>query len=210
MKTKKSKVARFKIQRRLLTELPGLGKVGALERKPYPPGEHGLKRKKYSDYGLRLEEKQKVLAHYGLREEQFRRMIKKAKSESHGDWVPYLISLLERRLDNLVFRLGFAFSIAAARQLVSHGKVLVNGKKLDISSAILKEHDQITLKEEAYENQVFLQADQAPRLPLPEFLRKEEKGKIKVGILHALPQGTDIPFAFDAALLTEYYSIRGV
>ncbi len=119
---KKKLNPRFKIQRRLLTELPGLGKAGALERKPYPPGEQGLKRKKYSEYALQLEEKQKIRFHYGLRESQLGKNVQLAKRESSQDWVSYLIGLLERRLDNVVFRLGFAPSIAAASQLISHRK----------------------------------------------------------------------------------------
>ena len=107
-KSRLGKIARYKIQRRLGSELPGLGKPGALERRPYPPGENGNKRKKYSDFALRLEEKQKLRAHYGLREEQLRRFIRNSKQGSTSNWVRKLVGLLECRLDNLVFRLGFA------------------------------------------------------------------------------------------------------
>ena len=86
MAKSEGKVARFKIQRRLGTELPGLGKPGALGRKPYPPGENGNKRKKYSDFALRLEEKQKIRFHYGLREKQLRRFIRDAKKGIGADW----------------------------------------------------------------------------------------------------------------------------
>ena len=132
------KVARYKIQRRLGTELPGLGKSGALERRPYPPGENGNKRKKYSDFALRLEEKQKLRFHYGLKEEQLRRFIRDSKRGSGSNWVNKLVGRLETRIDNLVFRLGFAPSIRSARQLISHGHILVDDKKLTISSAVLK------------------------------------------------------------------------
>ena len=126
---KKGKKARFRIQRRLGTELPGLGKAGALERRPYPPGESGNKRKKYSDYALRLEEKQKLRVHYSLTEHQLRRFIRNAKSGQSSNWLKKLIGLLERRLDNVIFRLALAPSILSARQLVSHGHIQVDGKK---------------------------------------------------------------------------------
>jgi small subunit ribosomal protein S4 len=129
---KAGKVARFRIQRRLGTELPGLGKAGALERRPYPPGQNGNRRRKFSDYALRLEEKQKIRANYELREEQLRRFIRKAKTGKGSNWTAKLMGLLELRLDNVVFRLGFAPSIRSARQLVGHGHVRVNGEKVDI------------------------------------------------------------------------------
>lgn len=209
MKATKKKRTAFKIQRRLMTELPGLGKAGALERRPYPPGEHGNKRRKYSNYGLQLEEKQKVLFHYGVREKQMQRFVLRAKRSSQSNWVSTLIRLLELRADNIVFRLGFAPSIPAARQLVAHGKVLVNGKKVDIASAILKEGDEIRLKDDAYQNQVYLQAKQSPRLPLADYLVKEEKGGFETGRIQSLPDIGHIPFQFDEGQLTSYYSLKG-
>lgn len=203
------KTPRFKIQRRLLVELPGLGKAGALERRPYPPGEHGLKRKKYSEYALQLEEKQKIRYHYGLRESQLRRFVHTAKRKAHTNWVSQLVNLLERRIDNIVFRLGFAPSIPAARQLVSHGKVLVNGHRVDVRSAILKVGDRITLKPAAYENQVYLLSQKAPRLPLPDFLTKETVDGREIGVLSDQPKLEHVPFAFNEGLLTSYYSLKG-
>ena len=200
--------ARFKTQRRLGTELPGLGKSGALERRPYPPGESGNKRKKYSDYALRLEEKQKLRYHYVLKERQLRRFIRNAKQGQSSHWVNKLISLLEKRLDNVVFRLGFAPSIPAARQLINHGHVLLDGKKADIPSILIKEGQELSLKEKSLKNQIVLQGLQNPRLEMPDFLRKEEKkGKI-VGILQAQPNIEHIPFPFNTGLFTEYYAAR--
>lgn len=192
-----------------MTELPGLGKAGALERRPYPPGEHGLKRRKYSEYALQLEEKQKILFHYGLRETQLRRFVREAKRTSDTNWVSTLANLLERRIDNIVFRLGFAVSIPAARQLVAHGKVLINGRKLDIRSALLKRGDRIELKPSAYQNQAYLLAKQSPRLPLPDYLEKTAQGEGEVGVLKDEPALGDIPFAFDPGLFTSYYSLKG-
>jgi len=206
---RKGKVARFKRQRRLLTELPGMGKAGALERRPYPPGQHGLQRRKYSEFALQLEEKQKLRFHYGLREEQFRRMINKAKKSHATNWVEALVNLLEKRLDNVVFRLGFAPSIPAAKQLVSHGKVLVNGRKVNIASQIIRVGDRISLKPEAYENQVYMQAKQTPRLPLPSFMSKEDVAGKEEGRLTDEPNLEAVPFAFEPGLVIGYYSMRG-
>ena len=200
--------ARFKTQRRLGTELPGLGKSGALERRPYPPGESGNKRKKYSDYALRLEEKQKLRYHYVLKERQLRRFIRQAKKGQSSHWVNKLISLLEKRLDNMIFRLGFAPSIPAARQLINHGHILVDGKKVDIPSFVVREGQECSLREKSLKNQIVLQGLQSPRLEIPDFLRKEEKqGKI-IGILQGQPDVEHIPFAFNVGLFTEYYAAR--
>lgn len=202
------KAARFKIQRRFGTELPGLGKPGALERRPYPPGENGNKRRKYSDYALRLEEKQKIRLHYGLKEEQLRRFIRDAKKGTASNWTGQLIGRLERRLDNVVFRLGFAPSIRSARQLVSHGHVRVNGKKVNIGSYVLEQNDKVSLSEKALQNQIVLRATQAPRLEVPDYLRKEQENGQDVGIIQAIPGVEHVPFTFDAGLFTEYYAAR--
>lgn len=207
-KTKVGKVARFKMQRRLGTELPGLGKPGALERRPYPPGENGNKRRKYSDYALRLEEKQKIRVHYALREEQLRRFIRQAKTGSAANWVKKLMGLLERRTDNLVFRLGFAPSIRAARQLVSHGHVMIDGKEVTVGSYVVPQGGKISLTEKARTNQIVLRAQQAPRLELPDYLRKETENGAEVGVVQAIPGTEHVPFQFDAGLFTEYYAAR--
>ena len=207
---KPGKTPRFKKQRKLGTELPGLGKSGALERRPYPPGEHGNKRRKYSDFALRLEEKQKIRVHYCLREDQLRRFIRDAKSGGGTNWTEKLIGRLERRLDNMVFRLGFAPSILAARQMVGHGHIQVNGKKATIGSMVLKIGDEISLSEKGYNNQNYLQAKQAPRLELADHLTKEEKEGKEVGQLKDVPLIHAVPFPFDPGLFTEYYAQRKV
>ncbi len=208
--SKTGKVARFRIQRRLGVELPGLGKAGALERRPYPPGQNGNKRRKFSDYALRLEEKQKIRQHYELREEQLRRFIRHAKTGKGTNWTAKLMGLLERRLDNVVFRLGFAPSIRAARQLASHGHVRVNGKKVDIGSYVLEVGDQVTLSDKGFQNQIYLRAKQSPRLEVADFLRKEEQNGKEVGIVQNVPSTEHVPFNFDAGLFTEYYAARNV
>jgi len=208
MKKNTGKKQRFKMQRRLGTDLPGLGKAGALERRPYPPGENGNKRKKYSDYALRLEEKQKIRINYCLREEQLRRFIRDSKKGKGTNWVNKLIGRLESRLDNVVFRLGFAPSIRAARQMVSHGHVIVNDQKVDVPSFILSTGDSVRLRDKSKENQNYLRAQQAPRLEVPDYLRKEEQNGMEVGVIHANPRLEHVPFPFDAGLFTEYYAAR--
>ncbi len=130
---------KWKIQRSLGIELPGLGKPGALVKRNYPPGQHGrAQKRKITQFGAQLREKQKLLFHYGLREEQLRRFVRKARTLNRSNWMESLLGLLERRLDNIVFRLGFARSIAGARQLVSHGHILVNSRRQTIASMVLR------------------------------------------------------------------------
>lgn len=206
MKRKTGKTARFKIQRRLMVELPGLGKSGALERRPYPPGQHGQRRKKYSDFGLRLEEKQKIRFHYGVSESQLKRLVVLAKKSAKGPWINKLTELLELRLDNVLFRAGFAPSIKAASQLISHRKVLVNGKIVTIRSLTLRVQDQIRLKDKVYSNQAFLEAKQNPRLQLADWLNKTEAANIETIQIKDTPDLNTIPFPFDSSLFVEFYS----
>lgn len=201
---------KWKIQRALGLELPGLGKPGALEKRNYPPGQHGRdKKRKPSQYALRLYEKQKLLFHYGMREEQLRRFVRLAQQKNTSNWIEGLISLLERRLDNVVFRLGFARSMAAARQLVSHGHVLVNGRFLNVGSAVLRLGDRVELTEYA-RGTMTEAARSSPRLPLPSFLRHAMEGANHAGLLAALPGSEHVPFAFTPQYVAEYYAQRGI
>jgi small subunit ribosomal protein S4 len=202
--------SRFRLQRRLGLELPGLGKPGALGRKPYPPGQHGNKRKKYSDYALRLEEKQKVRAHYIVTEKQLQRFIGQAKMGQSSNWTAKLAGMLERRLDNLVFRMGFAPSILAARQMISHGHILLNGKKAKTPSMILEVGDQVTLTQKGFGSQNYLRVKESPRLELADYLRKEGADEATTVTVIAIPGLEHIPFAFDAGLFTEYYAAKSV
>jgi small subunit ribosomal protein S4 len=202
------KVPRYKRQRRLSTELPGLGKPGALDRRPYPPGQHGNQRRKLSEYALRLEEKQKLIFHYGVREEQLRRFVRDSKRGRATDWVDVMIGRLERRVDNIVFRLGFAPSIRAARQLVRHGHILVNGKVKSVGSEVLDTGSQVTLTAKGLKNTSYLQAKQTPRLELPDFLGKEVSGENEIGTVRDIPHAHDVPFPFEPGLVAEYYAAR--
>ncbi len=202
------KTPRFKRQRRLSIELPGLGKSGALDRRPYPPGQHGNQRRKLSEYALRLEEKQKIIFHYGIREEQLRRFVRDSKRGAVNDWVDTLIGRLERRLDNVLFRLGFAPSIRAARQMVLHGHVRVDGKKVTIGSVVLKPGAKVALTDKGYKSVNYLQAKSAPRLELPDYLGKEAAGENETGLVREIPHAHDIPFPFEPGLLADYYAAR--
>lgn len=196
----------FKIQRRLGIELPGLGKAGALERKPYGPGQHGMKRKKLSDFTIRLMEKQKLRFHYGLREGQLRRLVKKCKKDTSRAWIDTLIMNLESRLDNVVFRLNWAPSMAAARQMVTHGHIKINGKKCDIPSAVVSTNDVISLTDKGAKSGNYLQAKVRPRLSaVPAFLAVEADGEKEKAKVVSEPLAEDIPFAFEKRLVIEFY-----
>jgi len=202
---------KWKIQRALGIELPGLGKPGALEKRNFPPGQHGRRRKpKISEFGAQLREKQKLIFHYGIREEQLRRFVRKAKSLQPANWIEALIGLLERRLDNVVFRLGFARSISAARQLVSHGHVLVNGRRQTIGSMVLRPGEVVQLTEKANQLEATIASRQSPRLSLPSFLQFEPAGTADRGILLNIPNSSHVPFEFNTSQVAEYYAKRGV
>lgn len=205
MKSTTSTTKKFRVQRRLGTDLPGLGKPGALDRRPYGPGQHGNARKKPSEYALRLVEKQKLLCHYGLRERQLQRFVRDSH-RANLNWISELSRRLEMRLDNMVFRFQMAPSIQAARQLVRHKHVLVNGKVASIGSMVLKVGDVVEVRESSKEHISVMQTQQSPRLDLPSYLEKESpvKGKIV-----AEPSTADVPFNYNERLIAEYYATRG-
>jgi len=167
-----------------------------------PPGIHGKKRKRrLSEYGLQLREKQKAKTTYGLLEKQFKKVVHTVQKEK-GDTKELIVSFLETRLDNLVYRLGFAKTRYMARQFVSHGHVLVNGKKLSIPSYQAKVNDVISLSEKVQKNPVVMElADDEEAVILP-FLKK--KGFL--GKLERMPKMEDVQVPFDLQLIIEYYS----
>ena len=168
-----------------------------------PPGQHGQKslRKKYSDFGLQLREKQKVKRMYGVLEKQFRRYFKEASREK-GDTGVALMKALETRLDNIVYQLGFASSRAAARQLVNHGHVLVNDKKVDIPSFNVKAGDVVSLKQKSQKLSSVAEALKIKGESKPSWL--ERKGL--VGKVVKLPQTEDVEAIANEQLIVEYYS----
>ncbi len=198
--------SKFKLQRALGLELPGLGKAGALERRPYGPGVHGNRRKKISDYAVRLKEKQKLVYHYGLREKQLVRYVVAAKKDLSGKaWMDVLLTNLEQRLNNVIFRLNWAPSIPAASQMVSHGQIRVNGKKVDKAGYIVQKGDVITLTDKGYANQLYKQSLETPRLPSVPACFNVEGTEKKTATLIDLPLPGDVPFEFDGQLVIEYY-----
>ena len=141
----------------------------AVERRNQPPGMHIARRGKLSEYGVRLREKQKLKRFYGVFERQFRRYFALA-SRSTENTGEVLLSIMERRLDNVVHRLGFASSRAAARQLVTHGHILLNGRKCDIPSILLKAGDTVTVKNKPRAVQLVKLNQQSQPPPIPDFL----------------------------------------
>ena len=166
-----------------------------------PPGQHARKRKKrLSEYGGQLREKQKAKAMYGLFEKQFKKLFRNALSQK-AETGELLISLLETRLDNMVYRLGFARSRAGARQLVSHAHVLVNGKKVNIPSYQVKVDDIITISDKSQKNPAVLQAMEENKDLLQYVKREGASGK-----LLRMPKREDLEVPFNIQLIIEYYS----
>jgi small subunit ribosomal protein S4 len=177
----------------------------AYDRRQYPPGQHGQgRRRRPSDYGHQLREKQKVKRMYGLLEKQFRGYYFKA-TRMKGITGENLLSLLERRLDNAVLRCGFAASHSEARQLVRHGHFLINGKKVDIPSYLMSPGDVIEVKEKSRKVQKVIDAQaNLERSPLPNWI---EINKEKfTGKVTQLPVRSDIAADIDEQLIIELYS----
>lgn len=176
----------------------------AFERRGYPPGQHGQGRKKFSDYGAQLREKQKVKRLYGLLENQFRNTFEIADRKK-GITGEILLSLLERRLDNTVYRLGFASSRNEARQLVRHNHFLVNQTKVNIPSYLVKPGDVIELREKSKKIVRILDAlEGVARRGVPSWLeldREQMKGSVR-----ALPSREDITIPIQENLIVELYS----
>lgn len=172
-----------------------------LRRITIPPGVHGRKRKRrLSEYGLQLREKQKAKAIYGILEKQFKHLVDTV-SQRKGDTEELLLSLLETRLDNIVYRLGFAKTRFMARQMVTHGHVLVNGERLSIPSYSVKENDIITISDQMQKNPDIIKLT-SERTEILPFLQKEGNH----GKLVRMPQREDIDLPFSTRQIIEYYS----
>jgi len=176
----------------------------AIERRNYPPGQHGQARKKFSEYSIQLREKQKVKRMYGLLENQFRRTFAQA-ARTKGITGETLLVLLERRLDNVAYRLGFAGSRAEARLLVRHGHVLVNGRRVNIPSYIVRVGDVVSVQEQSRQiTRVLSAMEGAQRRGVPDWAELDRdtcSGRIKL-----LPTRSDITMPINEKLIVELYS----
>ena len=159
--------------------------------------------KKLSPYGVQLLEKQRLRAYYGVLEKQFRNYVKKAEKSKESTGVA-LIQMLECRLDNVVYRLGFANSIRQARQMVVHGHILVNGKKVDIPSFAVQVGDEVSLREKSRTNVMFKENFESGALNEYPYLSKD-MDKFS-GVLTRLPERQEVPIEIDEILIVEFYS----
>lgn len=198
-----------KIERRLGVSLALKGErrlagKNALEKRPYAPGQHGQRRTKISEYGLQLREKQKAKYMYGVAEKQFRNLFKEA-NRMEGNTGENLIILLERRLDNVVYRMGFASTRRFARQLVNHGHILVDGKRVDIPSYRVKPGQKIEIREKSKNNPQIQRSielsNQTGIVPWVDV----DKEKL-FGIFTRLPEREEIAIPVEERLIVELYS----
>jgi small subunit ribosomal protein S4 len=176
----------------------------AFERRGYAPGQHGRRRTKVQAYGVQLREKQKVKRMYGVLERQFRNYFANA-ARKKGITGANLLQMLECRLDNVVYRLGFAFSRSAARQLVAHGHILVNGRRVDVPSALVKAGATVSLKEESRKNETIKMClDTAKGRGVPGWLDLDADRF--QGTVRQLPNREDIALPIQEQLIVELYS----
>jgi small subunit ribosomal protein S4 len=195
---------RVRAMRALGVDLPGLSRKKS-ERRPYPPGQHGHSRRKHSDYALRLFEKQKLRLNYGVTERQLTNLVIEARKGS-GNSANRLLEFLERRLDNVVFRAGFARTIPAARQLINHGHVRVNGQRVDIASFRVDEGNVITLRERSRNLAAVEAALAAPLDVQTPWLEVDAPNK--TATVKQLPDASSVPFELNVQKVVEYYSQR--
>ena len=176
----------------------------AFERHSYPPGQHGQGRAKFSDFGIQLREKQKVKRMYGLLEKQFRSYFANADRQK-GITGTNLLTLLERRFDNVIYRLGFAISRAQARQLVSHKHFLLNGHKVNIPSLLVNVGDVIEVREKSREIPQIVESLKAvERRGVPQWLEVDKENFR--GMIRLLPSREDITMPIQEHLIVELYS----
>src|SRR5690625_1821113 len=191
----------WKKSRRLGISLTGTGKE--LAKRPYAPGQHGAnQRRKVSEYGLQQQEKQKLRFMYGLNERQFRNLFDEAGKMKgvHGE---NFMILLESRLDNLVYRLGFARSRRQARQLVNHGHITVDGQRVDIPSYRVKPNQVISLREKSKNMDIVKEARELNNF-IPEYLSYDED--TMEGVYTRYPERSELPAEINESLIVEFYS----
>jgi small subunit ribosomal protein S4 len=197
--------SKYKINRRLGVNLWGRSK-SPLNRRDYGPGQHGQRRKKPSDFGTQLMAKQKLKGYYGnIGERQFRRLYEEA-SRRRGDTGERLIELLERRLDAVVYRMKFVPTVFAARQFVNHGHIQVNGKRVNIGSYLVKDGDNIEVKDKSKLMALVLEAVKSTERDVPDYLQVDHD-KMKGTFVRA-PKLADVPYpvSMEPNLVVEFYS----
>jgi len=198
--------AKHKVDRRLKVNLWGRPK-SPFNSRAYPPGQHGQGRKgKPTDYGIQLQAKQKLKSYYGnINERQFRNIYRKALSR-RGDTTENLIALLESRLDTVIYRGKFAPTVFAARQLINHGHIRVNKKKVNISSYLVKETDVIEVREKSKKLNIIDGSLQSTERDVPEYIQLDDKQK-SVKLIR-IPKFAEVPYPviMEPSLVIEYYS----
>ena len=201
----KRQSSKYKINRRLSVNLWGRPK-SPFNIREYGPGQHGQRRRKISDFGTQLRAKQQLRGYYGnINEKQFRRIYGEAV-QARGDTSEQLIGLLERRLDIVVYRMLFVPTVFAARQLVSHGHVMVNGRRVNVPSYRLREGDEVEVRQKSSQHPVVLEAIQTPERDVPDYMEVDFE-KLK-GIFIRTPMLSDVPYPvqMEPNLVIEYYS----
>jgi small subunit ribosomal protein S4 len=197
--------SKYKINRRLGCNLWGRPK-SAYNNREYAPGQHGQRRRKPSDFGVQLMAKQRLKGYYGnITERQFRRIYDEAMRR-RGDSVEHLIGLLERRLDAVVYRMKFVPTVFAARQLVNHGHVKVNGRRVTIPSYLVKDGDEVELRDKSKQLAIVVEAAGSPERDIPEYIEVDH-GKMK-GRFVRQPQLAEVPYPvqMEPHLVIEFYS----
>ena len=198
--------SKHKVDRRLKVNLWGRPK-SPFNSRNYPPGQHGKsKRGKISDYGTQLEAKQKMKFYYGnMNERQFRNVYRKALKKK-GNTTENLVGLLERRLDTVIYRAKFSTTVFSARQLINHGHIKVNGKKVNIPSCLINEEDNIEIRSKSKELTMILGSLQSKERDVPEYIQLDEKNKQDK--LLRVPKFAEIPYPaiMEPSLVIEYYS----
>ena len=199
--------SKHKVDRRLKVNLWGRPK-SPFNTRNHPPGQHGksTKKRKTSDYGTQLEAKQRLKFYYGnMNERQFRNVFRKALKKK-GNTTENFIGFLERRLDMVIYRAKFATTVFSARQLINHGHIKVNGKKVNISSCLVSEKDTIELKDKSKELIVIAGALVNKEREIPDYIQMDEKNKIAK--LIRIPKFSEVPYPtiMEPNLVVEYYS----
>ena len=198
--------SKHKVDRRLKVNLWGRPK-SPFNTRNYPPGQHGKTKKgKLSDYGTQLEAKQKMKFYYGnMNERQFRNVYRKA-IQKKGNTTENLIGFLERRLDTVAYRAKFATTVFSARQLINHGHIKVNGKKVNIPSYLVKAEDTIEIKDKSKDIATIVGALLSKEREVPDYIHMDEKNK--KATLTRIPKFSEVPYPviMEPSLVIEYYS----